>query len=80
MVRGVRAGRQRLSRVESALVRLFSVPSVEPDLGRDIDGHLSEWNERLNGQRSRISRRLALIDAQLGLAESRPVLSVVSSQ
>jgi hypothetical protein len=68
------------SRVESALVRLFRVSSSEVEGGLDVAGTLSEWNDRLEGQRSRIARRLSLIDAQLGLTESHPVLSVVAAR
>ena len=68
------------SRVESALVRLFRVTSSESEGGMDVAGALSEWNDRLEGQRSRISRRLSLIDAQLGLSEAHPVLSVVAAR
>ena len=77
---GVVQVRRRVSRVESALVRLFRVSSVEAEIEGNIEGHLREWNDRLKGQRSRIARRLALIDSQLGLSESRPVLSVIGSR
>ena len=72
-------------RVESALVRLFGVPSSELaaeldtdlDTGMDIAANLPKWNERFEAQRTRLSRRLSLIDARLGLGESHPVLTVV---
>ena len=68
-------------RVESALVRLFGVSSselaAELDSGLDIAANLSKWNERFEAQRTRLSRRLSLIDARLGLGESHPVLKVV---
>jgi hypothetical protein len=68
-------------RVESALVRLFGVSSselvAELDTGLDISANLSKWNERFEAQRTRLSRRLSLIDARLGLGESHPVLKVV---
>jgi hypothetical protein len=72
------------SRVESALVRLFRVTSTqlegELEGGMDVAGALSEWHDRFEGQRSRIARRLSLIDAQLGLSETHPVLSVVAAR
>jgi hypothetical protein len=72
-------------RVESALVRLSGVSSSELaaeldtglDTGLDIAANLSKWNERFEAQRTRLSRRLSLIDARLGLGESHPVLTVV---
>jgi len=68
------------SRVESALVRLFRVSSINLEDELDVAGALSEWKDRVEGQRSRIARRLSLIDAQLGLSETHPVLSVVAAR
>ena len=76
-----RVGGRRASRVESTLLRLFQVSSSdESAIEDDLEANLSQWNDALQGQRSRIARRLALIDAQLGLTESRPVLSVITSR
>ena len=76
-----RVGGRRASRVESTLLRLFQVSSSgESAVADDFEANLSEWNAALQGQRARIARRLALIDAHLGLAESRPVLSVIGSR
>ena len=76
---GVELRGWQVSRVESALLRLFPVPSVESEIVGDVAGYMAKWDEGLEGQRSRIARRLALIDAQLGLSESHPVLSVVGT-
>ena len=81
MTRQSRVGGRRVSRVESTLLRLFQVSSSdESAIEDDLEANLSQWNDALQGQRSRIARRLALIDAHLGLAESRPVLSVIGSR
>ena len=81
MTRQSRVDGRRVSRVESTLLRLFQVSSSgESAIEDDHKANLSQWNDALQGQRSRIARRLALIDAQLGLAESRPVLAVVGSR
>ena len=72
-------GGRRTGSVESALLRLFRLPEIESDERGDSQEHLAEWNRRLAGQRSRIARRLSLIDEHLGLSEPRPVLSVVGS-
>ena len=81
MTRQSRVDGRRVSRVESTLLRLFQVSSSdESAIEDDLEANLSQWNDALQGQRSRIARRLALIDAQLGLAESRPVLAVVGSR
>jgi len=81
MTRQSRVDGRRVSRVESTLLRLFRVSSTgESVVEDDLEATLSQWNDALQGQRSRIARRLALIDAQLGLAESRPVLSVIGSR
>ncbi len=81
MARQSRVGGRQMSRVESTLLRLFQVSSTgESAVEDDLEATLSQWNDALQGQRSRIARRLALIDAQLGLAESRPVLSVIGSR
>ncbi len=81
MTRQSRVDGRRVSRVESTLLRLFQVSSTgESVVEDDLEATLSQWNDALQGQRSRIARRLALIDAQLGLAESRPVLSVIGSR
>jgi len=74
---GAELGSRRVNRVESALLRLFPVRSIESESDEDVAVYLSKWDDRLEGQRSRIARRLALIDRQLGLSESHPVLSVV---
>ncbi len=70
-------------RVESALVRLFGVSSSELDTGLatglDTAADLSKWNERFEVQRTRLSRRLSLIDARLGLGDTHPVLRLVGS-
>jgi hypothetical protein len=81
MTRQSRVDGRRVSRVESTLLRLFQVSSSdESAIEDDLEANLSQWNDALQGQRSRIARRLALIDAQLGLTESRPVLSVITSR
>ena len=81
MTRQSRVGPRQVSRVESTLLRLFQASSTsESAVEQDLEADLAQWNDALQGQRSRIARRLALIDAQLGLAESRPVLSVIGSR
>ena len=62
------------------MVRLFRVSSINLEDELDVAGALSEWKDRVEGQRSRIARRLSLIDAQLGLSETHPVLSVVAAR